>query len=297
MSGPTPTAGWDDPDQVAWYVDRLDRLGPRLAGEAMVRDVLPDEPRRVLDLGCGDGRLAALVLASRPTVTAVTAVDRSPAMLAAGRGALRGRRAGSTSGSGTSSTRSARSAASTSWSPASPSTTSRTTASARLFAEIAEQLEPGGLFCNLEVVESATPRLHAAFLAAIGRTADDPEDRLVGIDALAGWMRAAGLEEVDCLWRWRGFALLVGSKPDRSVPGRTDRAWPGPGHSVGPDATRPGRLSRSRAGAGAGAGRGRGARSAARATPVAKRRINERRRSSRAERRCRGTARRTSRPR
>jgi tRNA (cmo5U34)-methyltransferase len=79
-----------------------------------------------------------------------------------------------------------------------------------LFAEVARQLRPDGLFANLEVVASATPELHAAFLAAIGRTADDPEDRLVDVETQAEWMREAGLEQVDCLWRWRGFALLVG---------------------------------------------------------------------------------------
>ena len=35
-------------------------------------------------------------------------------------------------------------------------------------------LEPGGVFANLEVVASATERLHRQFLEAIGRTADDP---------------------------------------------------------------------------------------------------------------------------
>ena len=79
-----------------------------------------------------------------------------------------------------------------------------------LYAEIAAQLRPGGLFANLEVVASATPELHATFLAAIGKLADDPEDRLVDVETQLGWMRRSGLEQVDCLWRWRGFALLAG---------------------------------------------------------------------------------------
>jgi len=79
-----------------------------------------------------------------------------------------------------------------------------------LFAEVASQLHPGGLFANLEVVASATPELHAEFLATIGRAANDPEDRLAGVEVQLGWMRDAGLTQVDCLWRWRGFALLAG---------------------------------------------------------------------------------------
>jgi cyclopropane fatty-acyl-phospholipid synthase-like methyltransferase len=79
-----------------------------------------------------------------------------------------------------------------------------------LFSEIANQLHPGGLFANLEVIASATPELHAEFVSLIGRQADDPEDRLADIDSQLRWMRDAGLTQVDCLWRWRGFALMVG---------------------------------------------------------------------------------------
>jgi SAM-dependent methyltransferase len=80
-SAQSQTAGWNDPDQVDWYLDRIDGLPPRLAGEDMLREVLPRAPETVLDLGCGDGRLAALVLEARSSVSQVLAVDRSPTML------------------------------------------------------------------------------------------------------------------------------------------------------------------------------------------------------------------------
>jgi tRNA (cmo5U34)-methyltransferase len=215
---PSPTAGWSDPDQVDWYLDRIDGLPPRIAGENMLRDLLPPAPETVLDLGCGDGRLAALVLEARPTVRRVVGVDVSPTMLERARARFQ----------------------------VEPRVTVREWDLSRslaplgrfdiivsgfaihhlegdrkrdLFSEVAVQLRPGGLFANLEVVASATPELHDEFLAAIGRTADDPEDRLVDVDTQASWMRQAGLEQVDCLWRWRGFALLVGRSPSGTVLG------------------------------------------------------------------------------
>jgi tRNA (cmo5U34)-methyltransferase len=78
---------------------------------------------------------------------------------------------------------------------------------------VVELLAPGGLFANLEVVASASPRRHAEFLEAIGRTSDDPEDRLATVDDQLDWMADAGFVDVDCLWHWRGFALLVGESP------------------------------------------------------------------------------------
>jgi len=174
----------------------------------VLADVLPEAPRRVLDLGCGDGRLAALVLANRSTVEEVVCVDRSPAMLERARanfaddprvtvleGDLRdpvpdGEFDVIVSGFAIHHL--------------------EDDAKLVLLADIASHLAPGGTFANLEVVASATPERHAEFLVAIGRDADDPEDRLAPVDDQLGWMRDAGLTNVDCLWRWRGFALLVG---------------------------------------------------------------------------------------
>ncbi len=202
-------AGWTDPGQVEWYLDRVGRLAPRLAAEELLRTILPSEPRRLLDLGCGDGRLAALALDARPSLGHVVALDRSAPMLDSARARFDG----------------------------DPRVTVRSWDMAdsiasfgdfdiivsglaihhlederkqSLLTEIAQGLLPGGLYANLEVVKSATPELHAEFLAAIGRTADDPEDKLVDIETQLSWMRAAGLTQVDCLWRWQGFALLVG---------------------------------------------------------------------------------------
>lgn len=210
----TPTAGWNDDEQVRWYLDRIDRLPPRLAGESVLAEVLPPEPKRVLDLGCGDGRLAALVLERRPSVEAVLCVDLSPPMLDAARARFAdddrveldtfdlndpigdlGRFDVIVSGFAIHHVEDDRKAA--------------------LYGEVAAALEPDGLFANIEVVRSATPELHAAFLAAIGRDADDPADRLAPVEPQLEWMRAAGLTQVDCLWRWRGMALLAG----RGAPG------------------------------------------------------------------------------
>jgi tRNA (cmo5U34)-methyltransferase len=209
----TPTGGWSDEAQVDWYLERIGKLEARRAGEQMLVESLPATPRRVLDLGCGDGRLAALVLSHRASVEHVRAVDVSPPMLDRARERFADeprvdlqhhdlrdpitafdRVDVVTSGFAIHHLEHDR--------------------KRELFGEIAGVLSPGGVFCNVEVVASATPERHAEFLAAIGRTADDPEDRLAPVDDQLAWMRAAGLANVDCLWRWRGFALLVADAPE-----------------------------------------------------------------------------------
>jgi SAM-dependent methyltransferase len=85
-----------------------------------------------------------------------------------------------------------------------------------LYGEVFGVLEPGGRFLNLEHVDSATPALHEAFLAAIGKTPaeDDPSNKLVAVEAQLAWLREIGFTDVDCFWKWREIALLAGVKPD-----------------------------------------------------------------------------------
>jgi tRNA (cmo5U34)-methyltransferase len=206
-------ASWNDEATVDRYLDRVGVLPARLAGEEALAELAPPTPATVLDLGCGDGRLGALMLAARPSVTRVVAVDVSPPMLERARARFDG---------------DARVEVrewdlSVALDPLASQGPFDVIVSGfaihhledprkrDLFGEVARLLRPGGWFANLEVVASATPELHADFLAAIGRPEDDPEDRLVAVDTQLGWMRDAGLGQVDCMWRWRGFALLVGA--------------------------------------------------------------------------------------
>jgi ubiquinone/menaquinone biosynthesis C-methylase UbiE len=203
---------WSDPAKVDEYVGRVGRLAPRLAGEAALMELLPDAPDRVLDLGCGDGRLAALVLDARPSVTETVAVDSSPSMLERARA------------------RFADEPRVRVWEGdlADPITALGTfdvvvsgfaihhlvdDRKVALLQEVFAQLRPGGVYANLEVVASPTPELHAEFRRAIEREADDPEDRLVDVETQLGWMRETGFQNVDCMWKWRGFALLAGRAP------------------------------------------------------------------------------------
>jgi len=207
--GRPQSATWCDPERVDHYLNRIGGLVPRAAGEEVLVSLLPDSPRSVLDLGCGDGRLAALVLEHRPCVEHVVAIDSSPTMLEHARDRFDDDHRVDVR----------------QWNlddPLSPLGSFDVVVAGfsihhvedqrkrDLFGEVAEQLTVTGLFANLEVVASATPELHRQFLDLIGRPDDDPEDRLAPVGAQLAWMRDAGLSQVDCLWRWRGFALLVG---------------------------------------------------------------------------------------
>ena len=202
---------WRDEEKVTEYVGRVGRLAARAAGEAELVEALPHRVDRVLDLGCGDGRLLALVLGVRPEVVDAVGLDNSPPMLALAEAAFADE---------------ARvQLLAHDLDEALPDLgTFDVVVSGfaihhlshdrkrSLFAEVAGILRPGGVFANLEVVQCATPALQAEFHRRIERPGGDPEDVLAAVEPQLGWLRDAGLGDVDCYWRWRGFALLVGVK-------------------------------------------------------------------------------------
>ena len=76
-------------------------------------------------------------------------------------------------------------------------------------------LEPGGVFANFKHIASPSPRLHAAFYAAIGVPIEeeDPSNRLLDVHTQLDWLREIGFQDVDCYWKWLEMALLIGVKP------------------------------------------------------------------------------------
>jgi tRNA (cmo5U34)-methyltransferase len=83
-----------------------------------------------------------------------------------------------------------------------------------LYQEIFDALLPHGVFSNLEHVSSATSKLHDEFLEKLSILPgqEDPSNKLLDVETQLRWLREIGFEDVDCHWKWRELALLVGRK-------------------------------------------------------------------------------------
>lgn len=204
---------WTDPEHVGRYLAQAGSIPHRLEGESVLLDQVPRDVRRVLDIGTGDGRLLALLLADRPDLRGV-GLDFSEPMLAAAEARFAGdarielirhelsRPLPDIGG----------------FDAVVSSFVIHHLEDDRkrsLYAEIFERLEPGGVFANFEHVASPTQRLHEAFFAAIGEPLEheDPSDRTLDVETQLGWLREIGFEDVDCHWKWLEMALLAGVKP------------------------------------------------------------------------------------
>lgn len=212
-----PPSEWTIPERVLCYLDRADRFPHRAEGESVLLAHLPEDARRVLDLGTGDGRLLALLKRDRPEIVGV-GVDFSEIMFDAARKRFTddervelvqhdlaeplpalGRFDAVISSFAIHHLEHDRKRS--------------------LYSEVFDLLQPGGVFANFEHVASPTPRLHSVFFAAIGERIEDedPSDRLLDVQTQLEWLRALGFDDVDCYWKWLEMALLMGVKPLRDA--------------------------------------------------------------------------------
>jgi tRNA (cmo5U34)-methyltransferase len=205
---------WQQDQHVARYLGRADALPHRGEGERVLLDELPTGVMRVLDLGSGDGRLLHLILSADPAAHGV-AIDFSPAML---------ERLAERFGSD----ERVEIVAHDLGQPLADLGPFDAVVSSlaihhlehrrkrQLYGEVWAALRPGGVFCNLDHVASPSIQVHLDFLEAIGyaRDEEDPSNRLLDVETQLGWLRALGFTDVDCYWKWRELALLVGRRPE-----------------------------------------------------------------------------------
>jgi tRNA (cmo5U34)-methyltransferase len=203
---------WTEESHATDYLAIANEIPHRSEGEGVLLACIPLTASRILDLGCGDGRLLALVLERCPQISGI-AVDFSPTMLERARRRFAGNDRVSVCEHNLDQPL-----------PDFGNFDAIVSSFAihhlmherkqALYAEVFQLLQPGGVFCNLEHVSSPTPRLHAQFFAALGQNveSEDPSNKLVDVETQLGWLRALGFEDVDCRWKWLELALLAGVK-------------------------------------------------------------------------------------
>jgi tRNA (cmo5U34)-methyltransferase len=175
--------------------------------------------RRVLDLGAGTGLLARAVARAHPEAELVL-LDGSPKMLEQARSAL-GEVASYVTGD------LAEAPPPGPWDAVVSAMAIHHLKDAgkrELFARVRHALSPGGVFVNAEVVGAPTPLLertyadwHERRARELGASASEwagavermGADHLATVEDQLAWLRSAGFQDADCLFKDHAFAVLV----------------------------------------------------------------------------------------
>lgn len=183
------------------------------AERMLVDYLIRESPARVLDLGCGDGRMIAVLRERWPNVEAI-GLDFSPGLVGAAKQRF-------------DNTESVHIEEHDLMHPL-PASLGQfdlvVSALAihhlpderkrALFAEAFKLLRPSGSFYDLDVVAAPTAALHTLSQSAFGFDIrqQDPSDQPARLEDQLGWLQEAGFADVDCFWKWLELALVGGAK-------------------------------------------------------------------------------------
>jgi tRNA (cmo5U34)-methyltransferase len=246
MTASTPQFNWQNPADVQdWIEERTTRNPLRnehLSLVLVLLAVLQPDGHRVLDLGCGDGLVATLVLDRFPAAH-LTGVDGSPPMIARARDRLAPYPGRWTLHDSTMQALDTLDLPPASFDAAIGVQSIHHLSSAEkqvLFRTVAGLLRPGGLFLLSDRVRLASAGLfpyhlalwnrlqaqhgmppappdysYAAHLAAVAARADQPDP----VEDQMEWLRAAGFGAVDCFYRYVQRAIFGGLNGPPPPPG------------------------------------------------------------------------------
>ena len=176
--------------------------------------LMPASVQRVLDLGCGAGRLLEAIRARVPAVS-VVGVDISADLLE------EARRKFPTNHDSQFLIHDLMNELSTSLGTFDAIVSSLAIhhvphdRKAMLYREAFSLLNPGGTFSDLDCDKMPTRRLKKMFRSAhkIDRSLRHPSDQPAPLDVKLEWLEAAGFEDSNCYWHCLGMSLVGGRRP------------------------------------------------------------------------------------
>ena len=202
---------WSSPEQVIDYLSRADKIPHRTEGESVLLEEIPAGAKNILDIGAGNGRLLDLCLLKCKNAFG-TALDFSQTMLDSLHDKYQSNEKINIVEHDLNDPL-----------PFEAESFDAVVSSFaihhvddnrkyRLYNEVWQVLQTGGIFCNLEHVSSPTENLHKIFFEKLGAE-EDSSNKLIDVETQLKWLREIGFEDVDCYWKWRELALIIGKKP------------------------------------------------------------------------------------
>ena len=202
---------WNSPEQAINYLSRADKIPHRTEGESVLLEEIPAGAKNILDIGAGNGRLLDLCLLKCKNAFG-TALDFSQTMLDSLHDKYQSNEKINIVEHDLNDPL-----------PFEAESFDAVVSSFaihhvddnrkyRLYNEVWQVLQTGGIFCNLEHVSSPTENLHKIFFEKLGAE-EDSSNKLIDVETQLKWLREIGFEDVDCYWKWRELALIIGKKP------------------------------------------------------------------------------------